>query len=264
METILDRILEAKRKEVKILKERANPPLSSALKHRSFLAQLEKSTEMSIIAEFKRASPSKGNLNLDADPRIQAKIYMEAGADAVSVLTDHAFFKGSLGDLEAVRLAIDKPVLCKDFIIDPIQIDAAKGAGADIILLIAAALADDKLHELYEYAQENGLEVLMEVHDEREAERVLKTDNRLIGINNRNLKTFEVDLAVTESVAPIIKKEGRFLISESGIKTIEDVERVQRAGANGILVGETFMTHSYPAQVIKAMKLPLKTEVTKK
>ncbi|MFE5278718.1 indole-3-glycerol phosphate synthase TrpC, partial [Bacillus cereus] len=143
------------------------------------------------------------------------------------------------------------------FIIDPIQIDVAKNSGADIILLIAAALDDKQLHNLYQYAKEKGLDVLMEVHNEAEAERVLKTDNRLIGINNRNLKTFEVNLGVTEYLAPFIREEERFLISESGIGTIEDVERVAAAGANGILVGETFMKHQNPSEIIKVMKIPL-------
>lgn len=261
METILDKIIAVKKEEIKVLRNSLQTFTSVSAPRRSLIEKLEQANDISIIAEFKRASPSKGNINSDVDPKVQAKLYTEAGADAVSVLTDETFFKGSLQDLEAIRSSIVQPILCKEFIIDTIQIDAAKQAGADIVLLIAAALNDDKLHELYQYAREKDLEVLMEVHDEREAERVLKTDNRLIGVNNRNLKTFEVNIGVTEKIAPLIKREGRFLISESGMKTVEDVERVAKVGANGILVGETFMKHSSPKDAISQMKLPL-VEVT--
>ncbi|MEQ2525514.1 indole-3-glycerol phosphate synthase TrpC [Bacillaceae bacterium CLA-AA-H227] len=257
METILDKIIAVKKKEVEELKTRGNRPAVVSQKRRSFIEKLERATDLSIIAEFKRASPSKGDINPDIDPSVQTQLYVEAGADAVSVLTNQSFFKGSMTDLTAVRATIENPILCKDFIIDSIQIDAAKQAGADIILLIAAALDDENLHNLYQYAIEKELEVLMEVHNEEEAERVLKTNNRLVGVNNRNLKTFEVNLDVTEGLAPLIKSEGRFLISESGIKTIDDVKRVINAGANGILVGETFMRHDNPRDVIQAMKLPL-------
>lgn len=257
MENILDKILAVKQKEVKALKERINPLVNDSLSKRSFLEKLENATEIAIIAEFKRASPSKGDINLNVDPKEQARLYTEAGVDAISVLTDQTFFKGSFSDLEKVRSSVQVPILCKDFIIDRIQIDAAKQAGADIILLIAAALSDQELNDLYQYGMEKDLEVLMEVHNEDEAERVLKTSNKLIGINNRNLKTFEVDLLATEKIAPLVKKEGRFLISESGLKTAGDTQRVAQAGANGILVGETFMRHLNPREAIKEMKLPL-------
>lgn len=264
METILDKIIAVKKKEVEELRGMGIRPARLVVnQRRSFIEKLERATDLSIIAEFKRASPSKGDINPDIDPSVQTRLYVDAGADAVSVLTDQTFFKGTMTDLTAVRATIDNPVLCKDFIIDPIQIDRAKQAGADIILLIAAALDDETLHTLYQYAIEKELEVLMEVHDEEEAVRVLRTNNRLIGVNNRNLKTFAVNLDVTEELAPLIKNEGRFLISESGIKTIDDVKRVLTAGANGILVGETFMRHESPRDVIQAMKLPL-VEVLKR
>lgn len=262
METILDKIIAVKKKEVEILKANVKPLEAIVHQKRSFIEKLEHANEMAIIAEFKRASPSKGDINPGIDPSAQARMYVEAGADAVSVLTDPSFFKGSMEDLEAISSTINNPILCKDFIIDSIQIDAAKQSGADIVLLIAVALDDEKLHELYQYALEKDLEVLMEVHNQEEAERVLKTNNRLIGVNNRNLKTFEVSLEVTEKIAPLIKKEGRFLISESGMRTTEDVNRVLKAGANGILVGETFMRHKNPAEAINEMKLPL-VEVSK-
>lgn len=262
METILDKIIAVKKKEVEVLRTNVTPLEGIVYQRRSFIEKLERANEMAIIAEFKRASPSKGDISPDVDPRTQAQMYVEAGADAVSVLTDHSFFKGSMKDLEAIRTTINNPILCKDFIIDPIQIDVAKQAGADIVLLIAAALDDEKLHELYEHALEKDLEVLMEVHNQEEVERVLKTNNRLIGVNNRDLKTFEVRLEATENLAPFIKKEGRFLISESGMKTKDDVNRVLKAGANGILVGETFMRHKNPTEAINEMKLPM-VEVSK-
>lgn len=257
MGTILDRIIAEKKKEVRVLKEIMDTPIRATYNRKSFIEILEHASVISIIAEFKRASPSKGDLNLHVDPKVQAKMYVDAGADAVSVLTDRGFFKGSITDLEEVRSVLEQPILCKDFIIDKVQIDAAKHAGADIILLIAAALDDKQLSDLYEYALQKDLEVLMEVHDVGEASRVLRTNNRLIGVNNRNLKTFEVDLAITEQLAPMLKKEDRFLISESGLKTMEDVDRVAKAGADGILVGETFMTHANPAAAISQMRLPL-------
>ncbi|MGG7618214.1 indole-3-glycerol phosphate synthase TrpC [Bacillus coreaensis] len=257
METILDRIIAEKQKEVLILKEQ--PVLKEVdRKLVSFIQKLQQAEEVKIIAEFKRASPSKGAINLDCDPSEQTLQYVQAGADAVSVLTDRTFFKGDFRDLEEVRKTITAPILCKDFIIDPIQIDYAKHAGANLILLIAAALDLDTLHSLYHYATSKGLEVLMEVHNEAELEKVLTTNNVLIGVNNRNLKTFEVDLATTERLATKIVDSNRYLISESGIATTEDVRRVVAAGASGILVGETFMRHEKPEEALRSMKLPLR------
>src|SRR5690625_1363292 len=159
---------------------------------------------MSIIAEIKRASPSKGDINAAIDPVKQAKLYADNGASAISVLTDTPFFKGSMDDLRAVREVVNIPILCKDFMIDRIQIDVAKSAGANIILLIAAALDDNHLDKLYDYAKEHDLEVLCEVHNEEEMERVLKLGAKLVGINNRNLNTFKVDLKTTERLANMV------------------------------------------------------------
>ncbi|WP_066048001.1 indole-3-glycerol phosphate synthase TrpC [Robertmurraya korlensis] len=257
METILDKIIAEKQREVLSLKER---PLLKEIdrNHVSFIQKLQQAEEVKIIAEFKRASPSKGAINLECDPSEQTLQYVRAGADAVSVLTDRSFFKGDFRDLEEVRKTIGAPILCKDFIIDPIQIDYAKHAGADLILLIAAALDQKTLHSLYHYATKKGLEVLMEVHNEEELDKVLTTDNVLIGVNNRNLKTFEVDLATTERLAAKVVDSKRYLISESGIATTEDVRRVVHAGASGILVGETFMRHEKPEEALRSMKLPLR------
>lgn len=258
MSTILDKILAEKIKVVEELKTRKSELLNSKLrKKRSFIQKLEVADQMAIIAEFKRASPSKGDINIGLEPKKQAASYVQYGADAISVLTDQPFFKGAFEDLTAVRDTVDAPILCKDFIIDPIQIDFAKKAGADLILLIAAALDEQKLMDLYQYAHEQDLEVLIEVHNEEEAEKTFKTGAKLIGVNNRDLKTFQVSLENTERLAQSIKSSGAFLISESGIKTIDDVKRVMTAGANGILVGETFMKASNLEKTLKEMKLPL-------
>lgn len=262
MTTILDRIIAQKKIEVEKLK--AQGIHLPVVEHEpcSFISILKNATELSIIAEYKRASPSKGDINTGLSPAEQASAYIQYGASAVSVLTDQMFFKGSFRDLEEVRKTISAPILNKDFIIDPVQIDLAKRAGANIILLIVAAMDEEKLKSLYQYAVEKGLEVLIEVHNEAELEAALNTGGQLIGINNRDLKTFHVDLSVTERLAPKVKNSGAFLISESGIKTLEDVKRVIAAGANGILVGETFMKAERLGETLQQMKLPLITEAS--
>lgn len=257
MATILDVILSEKKLEIERYKKMTDTNVSNEHMVTSFLNVLEKAKEIAIIAEFKRASPSKGEINMDTDAKEQAIAYINYGADAVSVLTDNRFFKGNFSDLEAVRQGINAPILCKDFIIDSLQIDMAKNAGANIILLIVAAMNEEKLIELYQYAKKRELEVLIEVHNEEELNVALKTGAKLIGVNNRDLKTFEVDLAVTEKLGPLVKRSGAYLISESGIKTIEDVRRVVKAGANGILVGETFMRSDDLQETFRELKLPI-------
>jgi indole-3-glycerol phosphate synthase len=256
LETILDRIIEVKKTELEDLKKLKFEIEETGVK-RSFIDQLIKTNELCIIAEFKRASPSKGDINPKLNPRKQAKLYAEFGADAISVLTDQTFFKGSFSDLQEVREVVDLPILCKDFMIDEVQIDIAKQSGADLILLIAAVLEENRLVDLYKYAESQNLEILVEIHNERELEKALLANARLIGINNRNLRTFEVDLAITEQLAPLVKKTGAFLISESGIKSLADVSRVNEAGASGILVGERLMTASNLKGTFKEFKLPL-------
>lgn len=257
METILDRILFEKQKEVKSLKEIKHPHLIHEEKNLSFIKLLGEAQSLSVIAEFKRASPSKGDINIDLDPAMQAKLYEQNGASAISVLTDSTFFKGSFHDLKKVREAVEIPILCKDFIIDKVQIDLAKAHGATIILLIAAALSITKLGVLYEYAKQQNLEVLMEVHDEEDLEKALKIGPRLVGINNRNLKTFEVDLEVTKRLTPSIQSIGSFVISESGIFHRADAERVRDAGVNGVLVGEALMKSHDLHSSLKDLKVPL-------
>ncbi|WML44957.1 indole-3-glycerol phosphate synthase TrpC [Neobacillus sp. PS3-40] len=258
MENILDRIINMKKVEIARMKDtqeiiQGGSPFSK----KSLIKSLSSETKMAIIAEFKRASPSKGVINTAITPVEQAKQYEKYGASAISVLTDHSFFQGSFVDLRNVKEAIQLPVLCKDFIIDPLQIDWAVASGADLILLIVAAMEESKLNELYQYAKKYNLEVLIEVHNLEELEKALKTGAKLIGLNNRNLKTFETSLDVTEQLGPIVKKSGVFLISESGIHVKEDVERVKQAGANGILVGEALMKSKNIKQHLTDYRLQL-------
>lgn len=238
--TVLDKILAEKKKEIMQL---IHTPLKKEGEKQvpTFKSIVTSSKTVNVIAEIKRASPSKGAINLDVNPIEQARDYEKNGAAAISILTDGPFFNGSFDDLRAIRKAVNLPILCKDFIIDSLQIDHAKAAGANIILLIVAALSDEQFRILYDYALELKLEVLVEVHNETEMNRALVVNPELIGINNRDLKTFEVDLGTTERLADMIKNPDVILISESGIKTKKDVERLVAVGAEAILVGETLM-----------------------
>ncbi|MGH1286916.1 indole-3-glycerol phosphate synthase TrpC [Bacillus toyonensis] len=240
MGTILDKIVEQKKKEVAELYETYTPG-NAKRKTYSLVKALEQFT---VIAEVKRASPSKGDINVHVDVRKQVKTYEECGAGAVSILTDGQFFKGSFYDLQTARVESNIPLLCKDFIIDKIQIDRAYEAGADLILLIVAALSKEKLKELYNYVLEMGLEAIVEVHDEQELEIAIELNPHVIGINNRNLKTFEVDLSQTEKLGKRLNEEKLLWISESGIHSKEDIIRVKKAGAKGVLVGEALMITS--------------------
>jgi indole-3-glycerol phosphate synthase len=263
METILDRIIEQKKKEVLFLQNSTEIIQEKTYPKRSFLEKLNSAKELSIISEYKRASPSKGIINNGVEPGVQAAIYEKAGASAISVLTDSTFFKGSFDDLKEVRETVNLPILCKDFIISPLQIDVAAAHGANIILLIVAALDESSLHELFHYATAKGLEVLIEVHNQFELEKALKTGAKLIGVNNRDLKTFTVSLEVTEQLATIVKKSGAYLISESGIHTEQDAVRVRNAGANGILVGEALMVSQDIEKSFANLRLPLQEGVNR-
>lgn len=250
METILERIISEKRKEIQLLREQKEQPQPVDTPKRSFINKLKGNNGFGIIAEFKRASPSKGMINHNANPVEQAKKYEQSGASAISVLTDATFFKGSLADLRAIKRAVSLPVLCKDFLIDELQIEQAAANGADLVLLIAAAMDENRLQQLYNYAKKLDLEVLVEAHNVAEAQMAIKTGARLIGVNNRDLKTFHVSLDTTEEIASLVKDSGAFLISESGIHSREDVLRVKKAGANGILVGEALMKSSNIDQLL--------------
>ncbi|GIN88291.1 indole-3-glycerol phosphate synthase [Heyndrickxia sporothermodurans] len=256
--SILDEILANKEKEVQHLREFYHPEERQTKEIRdSIFSSFQKAKSMNIIAEIKRASPSKGDIHLHVDPATQAKKYEELGANAISVLTDEAFFKGSMHDLKLVREAVSLPILCKDFIIDEIQIDRAKSVGANIILLIVAALPEKRLKQLHDYAQSSLLDVLVEVHNEAELEIALRIGAKIVGINNRDLKTFRVDLSTTERLTKQMNKENVLIIGESGLKQKSDVERMKLAGVKGILVGETLMKSEDLAGTFKELKLPL-------
>ncbi len=242
--TILQQILKVKEQEVQILVNRQVPfELKKSLNNQPTLFEtLYQAKHLHVISEIKRASPSKGLIEGNVNPVEQALTYEQAGAAAISVLTDQQFFKGSMEDLQAVASAVRLPVLCKDFIIHSLQIEQAKQAGASIILLIVAALDQQQLQELFDYATSLHLEVLVEVHDVDELKRALSIDAKLIGVNNRNLKTFEVDLAKTAEIAAHFPfHEERVLISESGIVDAKDASYVSNVGASAVLVGETLM-----------------------
>lgn len=259
--TILDKIIVEKEKEVAALKsQKIDLSLTSDKRVPTFREQISESSKMNIISEIKRSSPSKGPIQMEVDPVAQAKKYESLGAAAISVLTDQPFFNGSMDDLRAVREAVDLPILCKDFMIDKIQIDQAKAAGANIILLIVAALDHEKLTSLYAYANGLDLEVLVEVHNEDEMERALNLDAKIIGINNRDLKTFEVDLETTEALASMVMDPETILVSESGIRTRADVVEVESAGASVILVGETFMRSDDLPATFADLRVPLTKE----
>lgn len=254
----LRQILDTKREEVARLRPRVDLLRAAALERNEYrsLAQAlsGQGDSLSLIAEVKRASPSAGVIATRFDPVAIARTYEAAGANAISVLTDERYFEGQLADLTRVRKAVSLPVLRKDFIIDPVQIYEAAVAGADAILLIVAALEQSRFEELYEIAQIHQLEVLVEVHDLAELERALDAGAQIVGVNNRNLKTFEVDLSTTKTLAEEFPPE-RILVSESGIKTREDARNVRSWGADAILVGESLMRAADVIAQARALRL---------
>ena len=243
---ILDEIVTSKRAEVARLKQRA-----TAAQVRAEAEQAEPARDFAralraddgtvrLIAEVKRKSPSKGMFRAGLDAAELAQTYEAHGAACISVLTDEPFFAGSLDDLRAVRKAVALPLLRKDFIIDELQIYEARAAGADAVLLIAAILDDAQLADFHRLAGEFTMSALVEIHDETELRRVLPLRPPLIGINNRDLKTFVTDLATTERLRPLIARDC-CVVGESGIHRRADVARLRRAGVQGILVGESLI-----------------------
>lgn len=211
-----------------------------------------RATGSSVIAEVKRRSPSKGDLADIADPAALARQYAAGGAAAISVLTEERRFGGSLADLRAVRAAVDVPLLRKDFVVDPYQVTEARAAGADLVLLIVAALDDDLLRRLHDQARELGLAVLVEVHDEEETARAVDLGAELVGVNARNLKTLEVDQDVFGRLAPLVPDD-RVKVAESGIFGPVDVKRYVAEGARAVLVGEALVKDGDPEAAVRAM-----------
>lgn len=242
MPTILDTIVAHKREEVAALKRRGLPEPRPVDPPRGFIRGLTagKKSAVAIIAEAKKASPSKGLIAPNFDPAGMARHYEAGGASAVSVLTDRRFFQGELDFLVQVRAAVQLPVIRKDFVIDPIQIEEAHIAGADAILLITAILAPAQLREFREQAKELGMDALVEVHDEAELETALTSGAELVGVNNRDLRDFTVDLNTTFRLKRLVPA-GLPLVSESGIMTSEDILRLKEAGVAAALIGESLM-----------------------
>ena len=261
---ILDTIIVQKRIEVAALRPRAaelKRLAAARSERRDFAAALRRADgRVALIAEVKKASPSAGVIRPDFDPVAIARDYERGGASCLSVLTDEKFFQGHLDYLRRIRETVKLPLLRKDFIVDDLQILEAVAAGADCVLLIVACLEQEALTNLLRVAAECRLDALVEVHDEAELDRALAAGAKIIGVNNRNLKTFKVDLATTERISLRIAECGMrnaktTLVAESGIHTRADVERLARCGVNAILVGESLMRSTdIPAKVKELIK----------
>lgn len=254
--TILNRIIEDKRQEVADLKRSVpQSELEVMIEQRPPVRDFARALAapgISLIAEAKKASPSRGLLCPDFDPVRLARAYEKAGAAAISVLTEVKYFQGRLDYLSAVRQAVDIPVLRKDFIFDPYQVYESAAAGADAILLIAAVLTNSRLDELQSLAGDFGMTCLVETHDESDVERAFRACAPVIGINNRDLETFEVDLSTTGRLCSIIP-QGTMIVSESGIHTREDVIKLQEYGVDAVLIGESLVTSRDIPRTVKEL-----------
>ncbi len=242
---MIRQIIEQKWDEIRDRKSRVPlPEFRSRIRDleptRGFHKALAEGKGIRLVAEIKKASPLKGVLRRDFDPVSLARTYEDSGAAALSVLTDAPFFQGGLEDLAAARRAVSLPVLRKDFTLDPYQIYEARAHGADAVLLIAGLLSRGQIEDFHGVAEDLGLSTLLEIHNGKEADLALQTPVRIIGINNRDLETFEVRLETTLDLIRAIPPD-RLVVSESGISTRRDVERLQKAGVHAILVGEAFM-----------------------
>ncbi len=257
--SILDEILSHKREEVAAAKTRVceqnmrERALALETSVRGFRSALCTGERPRIIAEVKRRSPSKGEIRADFHPVICAEEYVRGGAAALSVLTDEKYFGGHLDYLHEIRAAVEIPLLRKEFIVDPYQIDEARVAGADAILLIVAALSPEDLSALRQHALSLGLDVLVEVHDEAELDIALKAEVDLLGINNRNLKTFETRLETSERLLSGLS-EDLVVVSESGIGSYDDICRLEGAGAKAFLVGESLMRQENVCEALRSLR----------
>ena len=260
MADILDKIVAVKHEEIAAAKkkkplEAVREDAFSRVLTRDFEAALRAKVaagNAAVIAEVKKASPSKGVLREEFIPADIAQSYAEHGAACLSVLTDGQFFQGSSDYLKQARASCDLPVLRKDFIVDPYQVYESRAMGADCILLIAACLSDDQMAELEGIARTLDMAVLVEVHDAAELQRALQLKTRLVGVNNRNLRTFEVSLETTLGMLEDVPKD-RLLVTESGIQSREDVQRMRTAGVHAFLVGEAFMRAKEPGEALAAL-----------
>ncbi|WP_333870763.1 indole-3-glycerol phosphate synthase TrpC [Desulforamulus putei] len=244
---ILQRIIESKKQEIEKLKRTSDlrdmaRQITKLPPARDFKKAIGLPGSVSLIAEIKKASPSKGVLCPDFDHRRLARIYSENGAAAISVLTDAPFFRGHLAYLEEVRQETELPLLRKDFIMDPLQLYQSRLAGADAVLLIAAVLSDEELTQLLALAEDLGLQALVEVHTQEELMRVLQAGAEIIGINNRNLHTFDTDLVTTSTLMGLINGPGITVVSESGIHNREHIQFLNSLGVHAALVGEALVT----------------------
>jgi indole-3-glycerol phosphate synthase len=254
---ILTRIIEAKQNRLQAAKMRVPEPIVKRMAETakavpSFREALEKPQRVRIIAEVKKASPSKGVLKADLDPAKQSSIYAEAGACAVSVVTEEDFFQGDLGWIGKIREASHLPVLRKDFVYDPFQVYETRAAGASAILFIVAMLQQGELKDLIALARNLQLDALVEVHDEAELAEALEAGGTIIGVNNRDLKTFKVDLQTSIRLAKRIPDDRLFVV-ESGINSTTDIQSLLDAGADAFLIGEHFLTSSDPAAAIRGL-----------
>ena len=257
MHKTLSLILEAKKKRIKVLQKNRQAFLSLIKKAPaplSFKKAIKREGKISFIAEIKQASPSAGVLRQNFNALKLAKIFQDGGANAISVLTEEDFFLGKINYIEEIRKEIDLPILRKDFIIDEVQILESRAVGADAILLIIAVLEEAKAKELYEFTKNLNMDALVEVHSEKELKRALKLGAEIIGINSRNLHTFEVNSERQKKLIPFIP-EGVIKVSESGIKTLKDMLLLKGLGADAVLIGEALMRAGNIEEKIKELNI---------
>lgn len=251
--SFLDQIRIEKEAEVSALLQ--SPPQLINLQATRSLSTALTGPNMAAIAEIKRRSPTRGDIRPGANPVELAQAYERAGARAISMLTDGPHFGGSMAELRSVRAAVCLPVLRKDFLIHPIQIDEARAGGADAVLLIVAMLSDQELHQMLARTHALDMEALVEVHDTEELERALQSPAQIIGVNNRNLKSLAIDLANGEHMLPQCDAD-RIRVAESGIFTTQDLDRMRMAGADAILVGSALMLSEDPGKALEALLCP--------